>query len=143
MTYKTGSIGEFMRWTKHVIAAPKAADKMPRRWFDSNKTAKKALATTTSPEAMVNDMDIVAFIDTELGDDLIVSFAVQDRENPTEVETLTLLRAPKYESLEPLEERGVSVSFERFRGEEGDLLEEVRYSADEKTVHLTTRSRVV
>ena len=53
MTYKTGSIGEFMRWTKHVIADPKAADKMPKRWFDSDKTAKKALATKTSPEAMV------------------------------------------------------------------------------------------
>jgi len=141
MTYKTGSIGDFMKWTKHVIAAPKAASKMPKRWFDSDKTAEKALATTTSPEAMVNDMDIVAFIDTELGDDLIVSFAVQDREDPTEVETLTLLRTPKYESLEPPEERGVSVSFERFRDEERELLEEVRYSEDEQTLHLATPSR--
>jgi len=140
MTYKTGSIGDFMKWTKHVIAAPKAASKMPKRWFDSDKTAEKALATTTSPEAMVNDMDIVAFIDTELGDDLIVSFAVQDREDPTEVETLTLLRTPKYESLEPPEERGVSVSFGRFRDDERELLEEVRYSKNEQILHLATRS---
>jgi hypothetical protein len=115
---------------------------MPKRWFDSDKTAKKALATKTSPETMVNAMDIVAFIDTELGDDLIVSFAVQDRADPTEVETLMLLRTPKYESLEPPEERGVSVSFERFRDdEERDLLAEVRYSKEEKTVHIATRSR--
>src|SRR5437870_13464944 len=53
MTYKTGAIGEFMKWTKHVIADPKAADKMPKRWFDSDKTASKALGTKTSPEAMV------------------------------------------------------------------------------------------
>ena len=53
MTYKTGSIGEFMKWTKHVVAEPKAVDKMPKRWFDSDKTARKALATKTSPEAMV------------------------------------------------------------------------------------------
>ena len=53
MTYKTGSVGEFMRWTKRVIADPKAVDKMSRRWFDSDETAEKALGTRTSPEAMV------------------------------------------------------------------------------------------
>ena len=53
MTYKTGTVGDFMRWTKRVIAAPKVAGKMPKRWFDSDATAAKALGTKTSPEAMV------------------------------------------------------------------------------------------
>jgi predicted transcriptional regulator len=53
MTYKTGSIGEFMRWTKRVVAEPAAAGKMPKRWFDSVATAEKAFAGKTSPEAMV------------------------------------------------------------------------------------------
>src|ERR1043166_625578 len=53
MTYKTGSIGEFMRWTKRVIAEPSAAAKTPERWFDSEATAEKALGPKTSPEAMV------------------------------------------------------------------------------------------
>ena len=53
MTYKTGSLSDFMRWTKRVIADPKVARKMPKRWFDSNATAEKALGTKTSPEAMV------------------------------------------------------------------------------------------
>ena len=53
MTYKTGSIGEFMTWTKRVIAEPAVADKVPKRWFDSDETAEKMLGTTTSPEAMV------------------------------------------------------------------------------------------
>jgi predicted transcriptional regulator len=53
MTYKTGSVGEFMRWSKRVIADPKAAAKMPKRWFDSHATAERALGTKTSPEAMV------------------------------------------------------------------------------------------
>jgi hypothetical protein len=53
MTYKVGSVGEFMRWSKRVIIDPKAADKMPRRWFDSVATAERALGTKTSPEAMV------------------------------------------------------------------------------------------
>jgi predicted transcriptional regulator len=53
MTYKTGTIGEFMRWTKRVIAEPASAAKMPKRWFDSEKTAEKAIGIKTSPEAMV------------------------------------------------------------------------------------------
>ena len=53
MTYKTGSVGDFMRWTKRVIADPRVARKMPKRWFDSDTTAEKALGTKTSPEAMV------------------------------------------------------------------------------------------
>lgn len=53
MTYKTGSIGEFMRWTKRVVAEPAAFGKMPKRWFDFERTAEKALGPKTSPEAMV------------------------------------------------------------------------------------------
>jgi len=53
MTYKTGSVGDFMRWTNRVIADPKVMSKMPKRWFDSNATAEKALGTKTSPEALV------------------------------------------------------------------------------------------
>jgi hypothetical protein len=86
-------------------------------------------------------METVAFITTELGDDLIVSFAIADPTDPTEIESLTLLRTMKYESLLPPEERGVSVSFERSRSVDRDLLQEVRYSEDEKTVHIETQLR--
>jgi predicted transcriptional regulator len=53
MTYKTGTIGEFMKWTKRVITDPAAADDTPKRWFDTDKTAAKSLGTSASPEAMV------------------------------------------------------------------------------------------
>lgn len=53
MTYKTGSIGEFMKWTKRVVTDPTTAGEAPKRWFDSDTTAARALGTTTSPEAMV------------------------------------------------------------------------------------------
>jgi predicted transcriptional regulator len=53
MTYKIGSVGEFMRWTKHIITAPEAMDKTSKRWFDSVETAEKAFGTKASPEAMV------------------------------------------------------------------------------------------
>jgi predicted transcriptional regulator len=51
MTYKTGTVGEFMQWTKKVVTkGEKKAG--PKRWFDSDATAAKALGKT-SPEAMV------------------------------------------------------------------------------------------
>jgi predicted transcriptional regulator len=53
MTYKTGTIGEFMKWTKRIVTDPAAALDTPKRWFDSDETAAKALGTSTSPEAMV------------------------------------------------------------------------------------------
>jgi predicted transcriptional regulator len=53
MTYKTGTIGEFMTWTKRVVADPSAAKNAPKQWFDSRKTAARSLATSASAEAMV------------------------------------------------------------------------------------------
>ena len=40
MTYKTGSIGAFMQWTKRVVADPVTASDVPRQWYDSEDTAK-------------------------------------------------------------------------------------------------------
>jgi predicted transcriptional regulator len=53
MIYKTGSIGDFAKWTKRVVANPAATAKTPKRWFDSHETAAKALGAATSAEAMV------------------------------------------------------------------------------------------
>src|ERR1039457_1212062 len=53
MTYKTGSIGEFMTWTKRVITNSATANETSRHWFDNDITAAQALGTTVSPEAMV------------------------------------------------------------------------------------------
>jgi predicted transcriptional regulator len=53
MTYKTGSIGEFMQWTKRVVVEPAVAKQAPKRWFDSERTVAKALGAAASPEAMV------------------------------------------------------------------------------------------
>jgi predicted transcriptional regulator len=53
MTYKTGTIGDFMKWTKRVIADPASAATTPKRWFEDDQTAVKALGTKTSAEAMV------------------------------------------------------------------------------------------
>jgi predicted transcriptional regulator len=52
MTYKTGTVGEFMTWTKRVIGKTDD-DKTPKLWFDNDVTAERRLGTTTSPEAMV------------------------------------------------------------------------------------------
>ena len=86
-------------------------------------------------------MDRVAFITTESGDDLILAFAVQDLEDPSEIESLILLRTPKYEFIVEEAERGVSVSFERYPDEENDYLRAVEYLEAESTVRLKTLAR--
>lgn len=58
-------------------------------------------------------LEVVDFITIQTGDDLIVSFALQD-EGPWNIVSLTLLRTPQYEFIQPLDERGVSVSHESF-----------------------------
>jgi hypothetical protein len=65
MTYKTGSVGDFMRWTKRVIADPQLVRKMPKRRFDSDATAEKTLGTKTSPEAMVKPLSSDSLKDGE------------------------------------------------------------------------------
>ncbi len=58
MTYRTGTIGQFMAWTKQVIRDPEAAKGQPKRWFESETTARAAMGRAArkhevSPEAMV------------------------------------------------------------------------------------------
>ncbi|SDR62553.1 hypothetical protein [Paraburkholderia tuberum] len=86
-------------------------------------------------------METVAFISTEYGDDLIVSFAVVAPADATEIESLTLLRTPKYEHLLGDWERGVTVSFERYVEDEEELLEELHLDRKSAVVRLTTSLR--
>ena len=85
-------------------------------------------------------MDTVAFITTEIGDDLILSFAVQDPDEPAEIESLILIRTPKYEFILEDHERGVNVSFERYANEEDDQLQEATYVEAESIVRIRTLS---
>jgi hypothetical protein len=89
----------------------------------------------------LHPMDTVAFITTESGDDLIVSFAVREPVDFTGIESLTLLWTPKYDHLRPPEERGVKVSFERFMLEENEPVQEVRDSASEQIVWVAAPRR--
>lgn len=90
-------------------------------------------------------MELVTFISCELDEtDMIVSFAVRPPEDFAEVESLTLMRTPKYEFILDEWERGASVSFER-EDDEGDeivLLREVKYVAAEKTVTVVSDRHV-
>jgi predicted transcriptional regulator len=52
MTYKTGTISEFMQWTKRVIADPAAASGKSKQWFDNKETAARALGAKRA-EALV------------------------------------------------------------------------------------------
>ena len=70
-----------------------------------------------------------------------MSFAVIDPADPTEIESLTLLRTPKYEHLPADWERGVSVSFERYVEDDDELLEELHLDRRSAVVRLTTSLR--
>jgi hypothetical protein len=80
------------------------------------------------------------FITAETGDDLIVSFAVQRPDDPSAIESLTLLRTPKYEFILDERERGVKVSFERHDDDEDEFLEKVDYAEADAIVRLQTSS---
>jgi hypothetical protein len=83
--------------------------------------------------------EVVAFITTETGDDLVISFAVCQPDDPTEIESLTIVRTPKYEAFLYEWERGASVSFDRDpEGDEIVLLREVVYDSNDKCITLST-----
>ena len=83
--------------------------------------------------------ELVAFITAQTGDDLVISFAVCKLDDPTDIESLTILRTPKYEAFLDEWERGASVSFDRdLEGDERVLLREVVYASDDKCITLST-----
>ena len=53
MTYKIGTVGEFMAWTQQVIRDPALAKGAPKHWFDSEETALQASTGDISAEALV------------------------------------------------------------------------------------------
>jgi len=86
-------------------------------------------------------MERVSFITVETGDDLILSFAVQRPDDAAEIESLILMRTPKYEFIFEEYERGVKVSFERHDDDEDDLLQKFEYADGEAMIRIRTASR--
>ena len=84
--------------------------------------------------------EVVEFITTESGNDLIVSFAIAGNE-PGHVISLTLIRTPKFEFVLPEDEKGVSVSHESFPVDEGmERLQRIRVAPPVVSIS-TTRTR--
>ena len=84
-------------------------------------------------------VDTVSFLTVECGKDLILSFAVTDPDDPTEIQSLILLRTPMYEPLLDPQERGVTVFFERNPSDEEDVLETVYWDENSEIIRLTTQ----
>lgn len=79
----------------------------------------------------MDDSEPVAFVNIQSGDDLIVSFFVRRRDDPSDGRSVTLMRSLKWEHLLADWERGVTVSDENVPDEEEaevNLLEHVRLS---------------
>ena len=88
---------------------------------------------------MIN-MHRVSFIYTESGDDLIVSFAIPEGDDPGSVESLTLLRTPKFEAFLEDCERGVTVSFDEV-DDSVDMLCEVVVDEEHDIVTLKSQKK--
>jgi hypothetical protein len=89
--------------------------------------------------SIIGAMETVAFINCQGGDDLIVSFAIPVDDDPDDVESLTLLRTPKYEGFLDDAERGVKVMPEN-DDDEHELLKEFRFDKDLAIVRFTTQN---
>jgi len=85
-------------------------------------------------------MELALTINTESGDDLIVSIGVRGEEDPTTLEWLNLIRTPKYEPILEDYERGVSVSFDRYYEDEKDFLAAIEYLKADNIVRIKTSS---
>jgi hypothetical protein len=83
--------------------------------------------------------ELVAFITAQMGDDLVIAFAICEPDDPTDIESLIIVRTPKHEAFLYDWERGASVSFEREgEGDERVILREVVYAPDDKSIKLRT-----
>jgi hypothetical protein len=86
-------------------------------------------------------MERVTFITAEAGDDLVLSFAVQRPDDPSAIESLILMRTPKYEYIFEEHERGVKASFERHEEDEDDFLQKFDYLEADAIVRIQTSSQ--
>jgi len=76
----------------------------------------------------------------ESGDDLIVSFAV-DQDVPREVLSVILMRTPKFEHLPDPAERGVRVSHERYPDSDDEYLR--RFVLRDGVAEIATRGEPI
>ena len=81
----------------------------------------------------------VSFMTNESGDDLIVSFAV-DQDAPGEVLSVILMRTPRFEHLLDPSERGVHVSHERYPDSDDEYLRRIAFRGEVVEVQSTRRT---
>ena len=62
-TYKIGTIGTFAAWTKQVVRGEPDARGMPRKWFDSEKTAQQ-ISRPNSQSSSIRETRLVSGIST-------------------------------------------------------------------------------
>ncbi|MFO1432028.1 MAG: MarR family transcriptional regulator [Candidatus Competibacteraceae bacterium] len=89
MTYKIGSIGEFMAWTKQVIRDPGVAEGLPKHWFDSEETALQSNTDVVAAEALVK----------LLSPDNLAVLQIINREKPESIRRLAELSGRKESNL--------------------------------------------
>lgn len=91
---------------------------------------------------MSDDLELVHFMTTELGDDLIVSFFVAKSQDPSDGRSIILMRDMKWEYLLAESEKGVRISDEDFTDDEDTEGNEVDgIQIDNTTAEIDTKHR--
>jgi len=91
---------------------------------------------------MSDDLELVHFMTTELGDDLIVSFFVAKSQDPSDGRSIILMRDMKWEYLLAESERGVRISDEDFTEDEDTVGNEVEgIQIDNTAAEIDTKHR--
>src|SRR5208337_3402765 len=93
-TYKIGSIGEFAAWTKRVVMRPGSAGRVPRKWFDSEATAQRAVAE----RAVAEKVSAKAIVKLLSPGNLVVLDAIA-RHHPASIRELAVVTGRKEASL--------------------------------------------
>lgn len=91
---------------------------------------------------MSDNLELVHFMTTELGDDLIVSFFVAKSQDPSDGRSIILMRDMKWEYLLAESERGVRISdedFPEYEDAEDNDLEGIRI--DNMVAEIETKHR--
>ena len=82
--------------------------------------------------------EVVSFITSEFGDDLIVAYAI-GVDDSDDVRSLILQRTPRFEILLPPEERGVVISHEAFPDSEREMVQRIIVRGSYVDIHSTVR----
>jgi predicted transcriptional regulator len=111
-SYRVGTLDDFKRWTMQVVRDPRAARGMPKRWYDSEDTARAARKGKAKRQPSYGSKDLRSpeSVVRLITDNLAVLHAI-DRSTPASIRELAALTGRSdsnvHRTLKKLEQAGL------------------------------------